>query len=462
MARGSVGGVRKSALRRWSASVRESLASELWPIPTAAIAVGVLLGILIPEFDLAIDDDLSPSIRAWLFSGGVDSARSVLTVIAGSLVTATSLTFSLTIVALQLASNQASPRVLRTFSKDRVVHATLALFVGTFAYSLAVLRTVQDATDTDLAQVPRIAVTLASLLTLASVIQLTLFLAHLAKQLRVETTMKYVHAETSRTIALVAETSNGIGSIPDDLRPARTRLALARDSGFVRGADRSLLVRVAVRDDIVIEEGVAAGHNVVMGTPVATWWSRDPLRHPNDPDAERISLDIASAFALDFERTPSHDLGFGIRQLTDIVVRAMSPGVNDPTTAVHALGHVSAVLADISVLPPQPVALVDDDEIVRVILRIHEFDELLEAALEQPRRYGAEDPVVVARLFQLIREVAYRTSDPAHRSALEGQLRRLEATVAAVDYDEIEVARFAAQAAAARSALTGEWDFARD
>ncbi len=458
MANGSVEEVRRGNSRRALASIGESFASELWPVPTAAVVVGVLLGIVLPIVDQAVDAHIAPSLASLLFGGGVDSARAVLSAIAGSLITATSLTFSLTVVALQLASNQASPRVLRTFAKDRTVHATLAIFVGTFAYALTVLRTVQDATITAGEQVPRIAMTLASLLTLASVIMLVLFLAHLSKQLRVETTMKQVHAETSDTIRLVSETSvEGVATLPADFRPANSFLSITRTSGFIRGIDRSGLLRVAVRDDVVIEEQFPVGHNMVAHTPVARWWPRDVLRHPGADEAEAIGGGIAEAFDLAYERTSSQDIGFGIRLLADIVVKALSPGINDPTTAVGGIGHLSAIIGEIASLPEQPVALTDDDDLIRVVLRTHVLEDLLETALQQPRRYGAGDPDVAARLFQLIREVAFLTSDPRYRDALSAQLERLEASVAAHDYDVTERDRFAALGASCRAAVQGEW-----
>ncbi len=458
MATGTLKGVRWKSFKRTLASLRESFETELWPVPLAAIVVGVGLGIALPLVDRAVDSDLPISLLALLFAGGVDSARAVLGAISGSLITATSLTFSLTVVALQLASSQASPRIMRTFSRDRTVHATLALFVGTFAYALTVLRTVQDGTPTGDPQVPRIAVTLASVLTIFSVVMLTFFLAHLARQLRVETTMRQVHSETSRTIALISATEGeGTPAIPDTLRPTRWELGLARRSGFITGVDRSHLVTIAVREDIVIEEENAVGHSVVRDTPVARWWPRDVLFHRDPEETEALGRDISRAFTLAYERTASQDIGFGIRQLADIAARAVSPGINDPTTAVHVLSHLSAILGDLAALPPQPVALTDDGDIVRVILRTHEFGTLMETALEQPRRYGVSDPDVAARLFQLIREVAYRTTQPDRRNDVREQFERLKTSVDAVAYDSVERERFAALAARCATALTGEW-----
>jgi len=208
------------------ASLRESVAARLWPVPVAAIVAAVILGVAIPMADAALDDDLPGWFAALLFSGGPDAARAVLAAIAGSLVSATTLTFSLTVVALQLASSQASPRVLRLFSRDRVVHRTLAMFLATFAFSLTVLRTVRDADEGGDAAVPRFAITLAFLLTVASVVMLVLFLAHLARQLRIETVMRDVHRETSGTIALVrstGETAEDDGRAEPPARPVAPR-----------------------------------------------------------------------------------------------------------------------------------------------------------------------------------------------------------------------------------------------
>ena len=451
-------GVRQNSLRRALATFAERFATELWPLPLIAIVLGVGLGIGLPVIDRAIDRSLPELVADILFAGGVDSARAVLSAIAGSLITATSLTFSLTIVALQLASSQASPRVMRTFARDRMVHATLAVFVGTFAYALTVLRTVQDGTALTDPQVPRIAVTLASLLTLVSVVMLTFFLAHLSRQLRVETVMRQVNRETSATIGLVGSTENtGIHDASDVVRPSRVELSLAQGSGFIQGVDRSQLLTIAVRHDIVIEEEHAVGYNVIRDTPVARWWPSDTLRRPEADEIATIGREIAPAFSLNYERTASQDIGFGIRQLADIATRAVSPGVNDPTTAVHALGYLAAILAEFNDLPPQAVALVDDQDSLRVILCANEFASLMEAAVEQPRRYGVSDPDVAARLFQLIRELAYRTTEPDRRAIIRDQFERLLDSVASATYDDVERDRFTALAAQCEKALNGHW-----
>lgn len=450
---------RRSSLRRWIATLRESIATELWPLPTLFIIVAVALGIVLPLVDRAVDSSLAPGFKDLLFAGGPESARAVLSAIAGSLITATSLTFSLTIVALQLASSQASPRVLRTFLKNRTVQWTLAVFVGTFAYSLTVLRTVQDGSDSIDPIVPRLAVTLASLLTLASVAMLVLFLAHLARQLRIETTMRQVYVETSNTIEFVASTmATGRTELPDWPSAERIELSLATRSGFISSIDRSHLLAVASEHDLVLSEVRTVGDHVVSGTPVIRWWPRNPLEHIDDEARESINPALSRAIGLAYERTASQDIGFGIRQLVDIATKALSPGVNDPTTAVHTFGHLAAILGSIAELPVQATGLIGGDDLVRIIIKPHNFVDLLDVAMTQPRRYGAADPRVVERLFQLLQEVGYRAQRPEQTAAVLQQIERLEASVATEIYDYVERQRFTEFAEAARAAtLDQRW-----
>ena len=167
--------------------LRDAFQTQLWPLPIVGVVIAVVAGIGIPRLDALVDSGIPGSVSTYLFDGGPDAARTVLSSISGSLITVTSLTFSLTVVTLQLASGQFSPRLLRTFSRDRFVHVTLALFLATFTYSLVVLRTVRNGGDTDPDFVPQISITLAVVAALASVVCLVLFLAHLAQQIRVET-----------------------------------------------------------------------------------------------------------------------------------------------------------------------------------------------------------------------------------------------------------------------------------
>jgi len=449
--------------RRWG-RFREGLQSRLWPLPTAAIVVAVAAGIALPELDRVLDPLIPDGLDGLFFAGAPDSARTLLGAISSSIVTVTSLVFSLTVVALQLASSQASPRLLRMFASDRRVHATLAIFLGTFAFSLTVLRSVRDADPTittDDGFVPRIAISVTFALMLVAVVTLTLFLAHLATRLRVETMLRDVHEEATRTLrTLRDEEPEDDGSVAAE--PAtRRRLVTATRSGFLVGVERGPLVLLAAEHDLVIEVETAVGAGVVEGTPIAAWWVRDPLRAAELDDLElvaRIDLAITRAHLVEYERTPVQDVGFGLRQLVDVAVKALSPGVNDPTTAVHALGHVSALLGDLLSHPVPSTTERDAAGVIRVIGRQLDLAAMLDLAIIQPRHYGAADLFVALRLLRMLRELAWRSTHPELAPAIRAHADQVLEAARRTPRPARETAQLEAEHDRVRAALAGEWE----
>lgn len=435
---------------------REAVRSRLWPLPTIGVALAVVVGVLLPRLDGLVDGGLNGTVTGFLFGGGPGAARTLLDAIASSLVTVTSLTFSLTIVTLQLASSQFSPRLLRTFTSDRFVHGTLALFLATFAYALTVLRSVRTADDGQDAFVPRISVTVAFVLTLASVIGLVLFLAHLATKIRVETMLRDVHTDASATLARVLpERGHGdVAVLPDP--PAETVPLPAARSGFLGGVDGEAVLAAAVEAGAVVVVDRHPGSSVVGGTPVGVAWPCSGV--PFDAATrEALATRVAGAITIGFERTAAQDVAFGLRQLTDVAAKALSPGVNDPTTAVHALSHSSALLCELVRRDLGHRVLRDDENRIRVVLHRPDLADLVELAVAQPRRYGAADPDVLGRLLALLRELAWTAELPAHRRVVTAQLERLRATIDAQDLDPTERAALARLVAQVETAVDGRW-----
>jgi len=437
---------------------RDALRSQLWPLPTIAVVLAVAAGVLLPQLDREIGDQIPDQLKAYLFGGGAEAARSVLNAIASSQITVTSLTFSLTVVTLQLASSQFSPRLLRTFSQDRFVHVTLAMFLATFTYALTVLRTVRTGTDGQDIFVPQISVTFAFLLEIVSVIGLVLFLAHLAREIRVETMLKNVHEDASGTLRGLLP-PRGESSAPGERLPTPPVDAwplLAPSSGFLTSVDDERLLETAVSSDVVVWLDRQPGASLVREAPMGAFWPCDGA----DVDAEeraRLHEVIAAAVQTGFERTPVQDVGFGLRQLTDVANKALSPGINDPTTAVHALDHSSAVLCELIGRELGPRLLRDDDGRVRVVLRRPDLAALLELAVSQPRRYGAADALVLGRIAQLLGEVGWTVTEPHERRVVAEQLTRLMVTIADQDFDDVERARLINLVDVARLALSRQW-----
>ena len=184
---------------------------------------------------------------------------------------------------------------------------------------------------------------------------------------------------------------------------------------------------------------------------------RSDLGGWSDEECDELIDQVCSRLTTGFERTGTSDVALGLRQLTDVAVKALSPGINDPTTAVHALGHSSALLCKLSQVPLGPRLLRDDDGTVRVVLSVPVFADLVALAVEQPAHYGCADAVVMSRLFALLREVAWlrgaHTADP-----FEAQLARLRRLVAGADLDPIDRAALELDADRVDEALAGRWD----
>ncbi len=445
----------------WVGSVRDSLRAQLWPLPTMGVLVAVVAGIVLPRIDAHIDSGLPRWLDDLLFGGDPDAARTVLDAVSSSLITVTSLTFSLTVVTLQLASSQFSPRLLRTFTRDLFMQATLALFLATFVYSLTVLRAVRTGGDTGSGFVPHLSVTFAFVLAVASVLGLVLFLAHLARQIRVETMLRTVHTDASRTAdnTLGRPGSNqATTSAAMPLPPAgvRTELVVAPGSGFMIRIDQHELLDAVVDADAVLVIDCFPGDFLVAGTPIGRWWNISGSA-PADGGRDKLARAVKGCVHTGFERTETQDVTYGLRQLTDVTNKALSPGINDPTTAVHALGHTSALLCELAQRELGPVVLADDGRRARLALARPGLADLLEVAMTQPRHYGAADPLVVGRLFTLLGELAWQVP-PSGRSAVADQLDRLRSTSDNQDFDSAERTEMARLALRVEHALAGRWD----
>ncbi len=446
-----------TAIGRRLSVLTDTFRTQLWPMPSLAIVVAIALGVVLPLVDGNIDAGLPNGVHAYLFSGGADAARAVLSAVAGSLVMMTSLTFSLTVVTLQLASGQFSPRLLRTFTSDRFVHGTLALFLATFVYTLTVLRSVRTNTAGQSEFVPQISLTLAFVLALASVMGLVLFLAHLTREIRVETMLKRVHAEAEGTVRrMVPERDPESRPVElPEVPPYAVRL-LAEASGFVTALDEGRMLAAAVEADAVVLVERAPGASLVVGTPFGFAWPRSGTTL--EPEAaDQLRRQVVRAVRLRYEDTAAQNVSYGLRQLTDVVNRALSTGINDPTTAVHALAHSSALLCDLATRDLGPSVRRDDDGVTRVVSVLPGLNDLLDLAMGGPRHYGASDPDVVARLFVLLRELAWSTDQPAHHAAVRDQLERLAATAEAQDFDATDRERLRHLGLRVEEALRGEW-----
>ena len=392
----------------------QDLRSSLWFLPTVSVVVAIVAA------GLATQVRVQPqsALGGMLFGGGVDGARGMLEAIAASVITVTGLVFSLTVVILQLASSQFSPRLLLTFLRDWGNQVVLSVFLATFSYSLAVLRTIRAGDDPF---VPQFAVTGAFLLAIASVAALVYFIHHVTQEIRVDTMMRDVAKETRRIIDQVhpepddERTTATMPRVPHGALPLR-----ARGYGFIQDVAVDSLFGIAINNDVVLRLDAPVGGQIAESAPMAWVWRVDGTPVSRDI-AERIHSDVENAVQIGHERTPQRDVGFGLRQLVDIAAKALSPAVNDPTTAVHAIGHLGSLLCVLSGRHIEPLVRTDDSGAVRLAIPGFDFEDYLELGCGQIRRYGAREPAATRALLWMLREIALCAASPEVRAHVAEQ-----------------------------------------
>ncbi len=385
------------------AALWQGMRDSFWLLPT----VMVLLAVVLAEGVVNVDERVTPeTLRAfsWVYGGSADGARSMLGAIAGSVIGVAGTTFSITIAALSLASNQMGPRLLEHFTRNRGNQLTLGTFIATFAYTLLVLRTVRGGDENPF--VPHLAVTLGLLLALVSLAVLIYFIAHIAGSINVGNVIRLVSDELVATIE---------AQFPGQLeRPPEAALTVpalmgtegvrARSSGYLQALDMDALLRLAEQREAFIRLTVRPGDFVFPGMIVAY----------TSPAALE---DVRAALVTGPRRTSSQDVEFAVRQLVEVGVRALSPGINDPFTAIAVLNRLGAALCHVAgrETPPSQFAV---DGTVQLELPATDYGGLTDVMFHQLRQNGASDPAVMLRLLEVLAAVGEQERNPERQANL--------------------------------------------
>ncbi|MGO4473915.1 DUF2254 domain-containing protein [Arthrobacter sp. M-10] len=405
-------------------AVREYLASALWAMPTCAVVVAIIAGAGLSAVQL---DTTSP-FAVLLFQGTSDDARNLLIGIASTMVTVIAVVLGLTVVALQLASTQFSPRLLRNFLRDIPNQVTLSAFVATFAYSTAGLYTVGIAAGQRTQDYPRLAVSGALLLLFVSMVMLVFFAHHLSHSIQVDQVMKGVEKATLKVIARSFVPGNPGIRMPDP-PPGATAL-LVPQSGYVQAFHAEAFVEVLASRGLTALMVPMIGRHVVAGSPLAWVWETTGERvRPLAPDGgTELRRALAQSVRIGYERTLEQDVAFGIRQLADVASKALSPAINDPYTANQAVDHLGSILAALSLRQHGPQVVADAQGMVRLHVPGRDFAYLVDLALGQVRRYGANEPRVVRALLRVCRELVW-FGDAAHHAVVRRYVETLMSDV---------------------------------
>jgi uncharacterized membrane protein len=438
-------------IRGWIANAWENARSGLWLVPTVCVVGGIVLSTGLLIVDDVTRGGLGREVPL-LFGGQPHAGRIVLSTIAGSLITVVSIAYSVTFIAMQQAATQYSPRVLRSFTRDRGNQIVLGTYLGTFTYALLVLRQIRDSTDQRPGFLPALSITVGIVLALTSLGMLIYFIHHTSQSLQ----PTYLVARLRDDVAAAIEhhfprsfgervDANEAESIEERLT-GRPLVVRARSEGYFRRLDGDAIVEATVDRANVVEITRRVGEYVTCGSPLARIWA--------DRDVGRACVEaVEGAFTLDRSRSIEQDPLFGVQQIADIGVKALSPAVNDPTTAIESLDHLHSVL--VRVLDRGLPGAVRRVRGTLYRLVVPTFEDYVSECLGRTARAAKDQPRVLGHVLEVIGDVAFRSLDERQKRALRAQLGQILDDLDRADASEADLSRLRETAIATIRSLAG-------
>jgi len=400
-------------LRHWSQETR----SSFWFVPLLIVlgAVGLATGLVILDATVELHVDTRWPL---VFGAGAAGSRGLLSAVASSMITVAGVVFSITIVALSLTSSQYTSRVLRNFMRDRMNQAVLGVFVGIFAYCRVVLRTIRGGDEG--AFVPSLAVLGGLVLAFVGIGYLIYFIHHISISIQASSIIAAAAEETIAAIDHLFPKGLGhnadedqVGSPPASPAGQTWTAIAASKTGYIESIDGDALLEWARKRDSVVRMERGIGEFVVEGSTLASVAG-------SHEDEDDIKTELNNVYVIGRQRTVEQDAGFGIRQIVDIAMRALSPGINDTTTAVMCVDYLGAILSRLAIRGIATPNRLDHGQL-RVIARGPSFESLLAEAFDQIRQNAEGNVAVLTRQIQALEIIAGQTESVRRRQALRRQ-----------------------------------------
>lgn len=396
---------------------------SFWLLPAVMAIFSLAAALGTVALDHAVGSDWVKEY-AWIWSGGPDGARGVLTVIAGSVMTVVSIVFSITITALAQTSSHFGPRVLRNFTTDRGNQFVLGTFISTFIYCLIVLRTVRSVDES--AFVPYLSVNIGIASSIVALAVLIYFIHHIAQSIQAEILIADVGHDFERVLPVIfperdehseeREDDSDEGQLPDWKEGEEI---VAENNGYLQRVNESRLFSLATRYDLVIRLDRRPGDFVTINSALLTFT-------PKTATGPKLSKQLANCFAIAPYRTPYQDIAYPLQQLVEIAAHALSPGLNEPFTALTCIDWLGACLRGIAQRDlPSPYRF-DKNGALRVMAKPYTFDEMASVSFDQIRLYGSDNPVVVVKLLETITDLAEQIYRECDRQTLLKQTRLIQ------------------------------------
>ena len=425
-------------LLRGSEWRREVLRTNLWLVPAVEVLAAVVLFVGTYALDRAAYNGVF-RVPGWAISGGPDVARTVLIGIAAAVITVVGVVFSIVIVALTLTSTQFGPRMLRNFIRDRGTQLTLGTFVATFVYAVLTLGSVGQGSHGSF--VPHISVTVTLVLMLADLAVLIYFLHHITIQIQLPQVIAGIAGDLQSAIELQAGdpsvgagTEQAAGLIANMDR--QRGVVIAPRSGYLQYLEHRTLVSIATEVDAVIHVLFRPGHFIVQGQEYANVWPAEA--------ADSVTRELAGAHVTGPYRTLAQDVSFGVDQLVEICIRALSTAVNDTFTALTCIDWIGDSLCKVTGRWQPTRVYRDASGAVRVITTETTWERLVQRAFDKVRQAARGMPAVMIRQLDALAKVMERTSTAADRQVLLDQaamIERLSAATVDESTDRADISR---------------------
>jgi len=398
-----------------------NLRSSFWFVPSLMVAFSITLAVVLIEADSA---GLNQWLSLWPQMFGVDAegARQMLSTLAGSMMTVIGITFSMTLLALVLASGQYTSRILRNFMRNSVTQTTLGVFASIFAYCLIVLRSIRGGGGVD-AFVPSLAVFCAFVMSLGGVGVLIYFIHHIASSIQASSIIASVTQETNAAIDRLLpikldeelDENEDRHQILESLDERTWYPVPAAESGYVLSVNNNALLCLAGDNRTIVRMEHGIGAFVVQDTALVSL----ALTYPPD---QKIINDLNAAYSIGRHRTVDQDPTFGIRQIVDMAIKALSPGVNDTSTAVMCVDYLTSIMARLAGRQFPPLYRYEG-ETLRLIAIVPSFEDLLAESFDQIRSNAKENVAILVRMLGAIETIGSLTICPSRFRALDQQLQ---------------------------------------
>lgn len=430
-----------------------AIRASYWFVPALMALLAIGLGAGMIWVDVRLGSSFIKGL-SWYQQIRPDGARAVLSTIAGSMVTVAGTVFSITIVALSYASSQYGPRVLTNFMSDRGNTVTLGTFVATFLYNLMILRTIRGGNEDF---VPQYSVIVAMLLAVCSIGVLIYFIHHVLQSIHINHVVAHIGrrlvCDAQRRFPELIGAAPAAGNAPARALEGPIHTTVSDRTGYIQSIDGDGLIALAHRANVVLRlryrpgDFILCGRGLTDAAPAGSW--------PEDGDDC-----LRDCFTVGVKRTPDDDLMFLVSELVEIAARALSPGVNDPTTAVTCLDWLGAGATEFAIRVLPAAIRTDENGGTRVLARPDDFPGFITASFAALRPYVATDRMAACHFLRVIGEVAASCHTAAQLDALATEARHFSAQAAlALDGPSAaEVAERGRRLQALMSAGVGEID----